>query len=166
MALQQSVRQNNKFTSETTVFVALAALVRCKDSDKLYTRSFLLLLWTHLPVLPKRKAEAKPTVITAVTGFGSSKATFISVRTFNRNNDRCVSWQISPLLPHIYKLFPKQSILVQPAELYITFPIKVLAFPQTRDALETTTTTKETREGTAEPGTLLLFPQVWGPECR
>lgn len=146
--------------------MASAALVRCKDSDKLYTRSFLLLLWSHLPVPPQHKAKAKPTVIMAVTGFGSSKATFIPVHTFNKNNDRCVSWQISPLLPHIYKLFPKQSILVQAAELYITFPIKVLALAQTRDALETTTMTKDTRERTAEPGTLLLFPQVWGPECR
>lgn len=31
MALQQTVRENNKFTPETTVFVALAALDRSEE---------------------------------------------------------------------------------------------------------------------------------------
>lgn len=50
------------------------------------------------PSPPKRETEAETTVLMSGTAF-SSKVSFISIHTFNGNNDQSVSWQISPLLP-------------------------------------------------------------------
>lgn len=100
MALQQTVRQNNKFTPRPLLlwlrqlWLDLRKLELCQSLYKV-----LFLLWTHLSFVPKCKVKAKTTAMMAVTGFSNSKATFISIHTFNGNNDKSVSWQISPLHP-------------------------------------------------------------------